>query len=1084
MSRYAYISREFITSLLSSETPKWIRPEAFGKLYVSLSTHIVPIMEPRCVQPTSEQTSPNYDVTRACVGLLSAGARRAVFNSPHNARGKHMRSSRFLAVVPVSVFSAALAIAQTTTLDYVTMPGSNLRDSVGAQVTNATISLAPVNESAVPISFHISGSTAQLKGGSAAATGAAGGSPAAGVNDALFVRAAPYYAKCNGTTNDLTAIQAAFNDAISSGKCVQFPAGVCKTGTVRWKGQCFYGAGPALTTILGEPGQDVFAGPDSAIDYASFSYIHDLTIEVDSSVNAAATAAGGNNTFPNRITGTNGGTTPLTNPPAPGPMVLDPTVAGNCGVSATAASATVTSSCAQFAAGPSSYIVRSPISIMGAGASGGTYTGTVASVVNENTITVSPAPSTTVSSAKATLGNPPSPPWYIGNCGFAIPQSDGSVSIRGVNGWRFENVIFTTTNGNINNTCDEFIQAPSNDLHYTKVEWDNAYGGLVEAFPVSNFSDLFAWTPDTNSYRDVNFKSNTFPAIMYNGTHRVLDGFSIYGGEKPFTYGLFEFSQNRSTYGQATISRYYDECFTPNSGEHSRFVGIQNIVGGMLDGCGAEHYVRWDANNSVVNAQGNTIEVNGNNNTFTNGQFTQVIDNGSGNSIDATTQRSSVRYLVNHPHPAVNRLDAGFLVAGNSASPFTSSNDLLVPCEQFNFAFQPTAIGCTPDPSGTEITKSYFHATSANYLGGWVLGQDQGSQGQGPYGKPLIVGDRLPQAAMNLLVIGRCNVTCTHVYNVYDYTKGETLIGGGTVTFGTIWTPQLVSFSTAAASVGDSISVHTGSGLFGSGVTYEDTALMAFEPINTDTIVATINSSLLQQIMRNYFQNGDTLLFPCTGGMVWGGGSTPAACSATSDATSPTGQAVTLIGASGYYRLKGYASSTWSTGSQIALQPYVIDITAKAAAPTTLSLTLLCNGTSLGTPSLSLTTTYQTFQVSAPFNTCSSGQTPAINIGMSTVSAMIGAVSLHPQTQQVFKGTTGSIGGSSLAAGTCATGTAAVAGAASGMDAKATPTTYPGAAFTWSAYVSSANTVTVSVCTALAAGGTPTASTYNVRVIQ
>jgi hypothetical protein len=87
-------------------------------------------------------------------------------------------------------------------------------------------------------------------------------------------------------------------------------------------------------------------------------------------------------------------------------------------------------------------------------------------------------------------------------------------------------------------------------------------------------------------------------------------------------------------------------------------------------------------------------------------------------------------------------------------------------------------------------------------------------------------------------------------------------------------------------------------------------------------------------------------------------------------------------------------------------------------------------------------------------------------------------------SSQPLTGTTGSIGGSALTAGTCASGTASVANATTSMAVSADPVTYPGDAFDWKAYVSAAGTVTVKVCTNLAAGGTPTASTYNVRVIQ
>jgi hypothetical protein len=79
-------------------------------------------------------------------------------------------------------------------------------------------------------------------------------------------------------------------------------------------------------------------------------------------------------------------------------------------------------------------------------------------------------------------------------------------------------------------------------------------------------------------------------------------------------------------------------------------------------------------------------------------------------------------------------------------------------------------------------------------------------------------------------------------------------------------------------------------------------------------------------------------------------------------------------------------------------------------------------------------------------------------------------------------GTTGSIGGSLLAAGACSSGTVAVSLSTTSMAVIATPVTYPGDGNYWMAYVSAAGTVTVKVCAAIA--GTPGASAYNVRVIQ
>lgn len=78
--------------------------------------------------------------------------------------------------------------------------------------------------------------------------------------------------------------------------------------------------------------------------------------------------------------------------------------------------------------------------------------------------------------------------------------------------------------------------------------------------------------------------------------------------------------------------------------------------------------------------------------------------------------------------------------------------------------------------------------------------------------------------------------------------------------------------------------------------------------------------------------------------------------------------------------------------------------------------------------------------------------------------------------------TTGSIGGGALLAGACASGTVAVTNSTTAMVVTASPVTYPGDGAYWMAYVSTAGTVTVKVCAAVAL--TPTASAYNVRVLQ
>jgi len=81
-----------------------------------------------------------------------------------------------------------------------------------------------------------------------------------------------------------------------------------------------------------------------------------------------------------------------------------------------------------------------------------------------------------------------------------------------------------------------------------------------------------------------------------------------------------------------------------------------------------------------------------------------------------------------------------------------------------------------------------------------------------------------------------------------------------------------------------------------------------------------------------------------------------------------------------------------------------------------------------------------------------------------------------------LSGTTSGIGGSALTAGQCASGTVSVTGAATTMTVSVSPNTYPGDGMIPWGYVSASGTVTVKVCAE--ASGTPTSSTYNVRVVQ
>ena len=80
--------------------------------------------------------------------------------------------------------------------------------------------------------------------------------------------------------------------------------------------------------------------------------------------------------------------------------------------------------------------------------------------------------------------------------------------------------------------------------------------------------------------------------------------------------------------------------------------------------------------------------------------------------------------------------------------------------------------------------------------------------------------------------------------------------------------------------------------------------------------------------------------------------------------------------------------------------------------------------------------------------------------------------------------TTASIGGAALTVGACATGTTSVSGATTSMAVSTSGAAGldPGGNYQVRSYVSAAGTVTTEVCAVVA--GTPTAQTYNLRVIQ
>jgi hypothetical protein len=138
------------------------------------------------------------------------------------------------------------------------------------------------------------------------------------------------------------------------------------------------------------------------------------------------------------------------------------------------------------------------------------------------------------------------------------------------------------------------------------------------------------------------------------------------------------------------------------------------------------------------------------------------------------------------------------------------------------------------------------------------------------------------------------------------------------------------------------------------------------------------------------------------------------------------------------------------------------------------NITASVGNLSLGTPG--------SIAGSIAFRGATSGYLQLITPNVALASANVILPNAGGTLAEAITGTTGSIGGSALAAGACTSGTATVNGATTAMAISVSPVTYPGDGVYWTAYVSSAGNATVKVCGAIAV--TPTASAYNVRVIQ
>ncbi len=701
----------------------------------------------------------------------------------------------------------------------------------------------------------MSGVASDGSNGLAVAGSVAASTVSANVNKVINPIAPPYNAKCDGVTDDHAALQAALEDGYTLQRPIQLPPGVCKTSTLTYKCQVIKGAGKAQTTLLGaSAGQDVLLAATGLSIWSCATTISDMTIKVDTSVDRSNTAyGGGDNTFSERLTGTAGGpsSAPITLAAADGgPLNVGPSVFPTGATISLSTPTTLTAggvaANVRFDVMAPFLIIGKPITVNGAGPSGGNLVTTVSAVVNSTTITLAAPASTAVSNVGFTFGSGIQSPIAIGGCGISFPEYAYTVpNALSMSGTTVRNVLFTQTNATkwgSGHGCGMLLQSNNYNNHFDNLDFTQLWCGMCEAPPAYSPSVYSDRTPDTTTYGTMNFWQVYLPMIIYNGANRTADSLFLYS-EYSFEAGVFQLGAPLgyapSDPGSIDVKQLYWEQTAYNTGETSRWHGSKNHFGTVETGYGnATATYMGDLADGKFFESINPLAISGNGNTFTGMFANNITDSGNDNDFICAG-------YGNHPIPkrwhcgpvapkaVVGMLDNSFIQNGNAATPFRNSDDLLLNCQEWitsitGYAGKTAGAQCTSDPLGTEITQSYLALTMTN-AGPYNF---YGVNAANVIG---VIGDRFPATTLNMYSQGRCTAagSCVGSIEVRDVPiagGSSTILTTCPVTYaaGTSWTTQgPCAVNIAAGTVGDTIVFRNNS--FSNSPTEVDIAYIGFQ---------------------------------------------------------------------------------------------------------------------------------------------------------------------------------------------------------------------------------------------------------------
>ena len=151
-----------------------------------------------------------------------------------------------------------------------------------------------------------------------------------------------------------------------------------------------------------------------------------------------------------------------------------------------------------------------------------------------------------------------------------------------------------------------------------------------------------------------------------------------------------------------------------------------------------------------------------------------------------------------------------------------------------NPSFAATVGTCVPDPTGTEINRSYYHSAGATTTLELLNNGGPGSIWFGQ-GAARLFGVHVPQTKTKVYIVGRCvgadSFTATLL--VKDGTANSTIATSGTLTFGATWTMQSVDADFSGTTAGNVLDYRIQGVVNAAGTNY-DIAYIAIQPVNND----------------------------------------------------------------------------------------------------------------------------------------------------------------------------------------------------------------------------------------------------------